>query len=95
MVKTQNKFTSRYKKALIDSVVQALDNYSTKFTKNDIRLEVEAERFTVIGDTLILTSYRPMPRFRLENQPVEELLVHRNTPTGMGMEVEGETELIG
>jgi hypothetical protein len=94
MVKKVNKFTPRYKKALIDSVVQALDSHSTKFTKNDIRLEVEAERFTVIGDTLILTSYRPQPRFRLENQPPEELLVCYDT-TSDSMEIEGETELIG
>ncbi len=95
MPKTQNKFTQWYKRALIDSVVQAFDQNSTKFTKNDIRMEVEAERFTVIGDTLILTSYRPQPRFRLENQPPEELLVCHDTHTSGDMEVEGETELIG
>ncbi len=94
-MKKQNKYTPRYKRALIDSVVQALDKNSMKFTKNDIRLEVEAERFTVIGDTLILTSYRPLARFRLENQPPEELLVCHDTHTRGDMEVEGETEIIG
>ncbi len=95
MVKTQNHFTARYKKALIDSVTQALDKYSTTFTKNDIRKEVEGEHFRVYGDTLVLTRYRPQPRFRLENQPPEECLRYDNTPLSSDMEIEGEMELIG
>lgn len=95
MVKRQNKFTQRYKRDLINSVVQALDKTAMKFTKHEIRVEVEAERFTVIGDELLLTSYRPIPHFRLENQPPEELLTHKKTPVSSDMDVDGVTELIG
>lgn len=89
----QNKFTPEYKRAVIDSVVQALDDYSTRFTKNDIRREVENENFLVTDDTLSLTSYRPVPRFRLDPVPKQELLTLNRTPSKV-QEVEGTLELV-
>lgn len=95
MVKKQLKFTPRYKEALIKSIIQAMDDNSIKFTSYEIRKEVEAERFVVIGEELHLTSYRPTPRFRLEHQPREELLQTRDTRLSDDSDVEGELEVLG
>ena len=95
MVKKQLKFTPRYKEALIRSIIQAMDDNSIKFTQHEIRCEVEAERFVVIGEELHLTSYRPIPRFRLENPPCEELLQPKNSKLCDDSDVEGELEVLG
>lgn len=93
MVK-QNKYTPKYKKALLKSIIQALDKTASKFTKYELETEITYERFTIIDNKLIFTGYVGNPTFLLQNPPHQELLTCKNTILS-SIEVEGELELIG
>ena len=94
-MKKLNKYTPSYKKALLNSIVQADPGIAREFTKHEIEQEIQAERFTVQDDKLILTGYAGHPTFRLENPPIEELLMNKNSPVSSDMDIEGEMEIIG
>lgn len=94
MVK-QNKYTPEYKKDLLKSIIQAIDKTARQFTRHEIEQEIQAERFTIMEDKLILTGYAGHPTFRLENPPIEELLMNKNSPVSSDMDIEGEMEIIG
>ena len=94
MVK-QNKYTPEYKKDLLKSIIQAIDKTARKFSRHEIEQEIQAERFTIQEDKLILTGYAGHPTFRLNKPPVEELLINKNQSLSSDMDIEGEMEIIG